>query len=502
MIRLCALVLALVTGVFAAAPARAEWLEASNSHFVIYGDLKREEMQRFADRLERFDAALRVGLNLKDAITVPSNRVVVYVVRNQGVIQELGRSSSVAGFYMARVEGPVAFTPRKTDSDDKYFNPELVLFHEYVHHLMLNNSNAYYPGWVTEGMAEFFAVARMEANGDVTTGLPNNARGYSIFSESVVSINDLLNADANRGRGVDGDQLYARGWLLIHYLLLGGKRDGQFTRYMELINARKAPLEAATQAFGKLSTLDRELNDYRMKPLKSVTIRAADLKPVPVAIRPLDAAEAQMMPLRLRSTAGVDEKGAKALVAPARKIAASYPNHAWVQRVLAEIEFDAGNDTEAGAAADRALAVEPSNVMALIYKGLLEQRRAAAAKPSNPDYWKAARRWFMKANRADPDYAYPFTLFYGSFAGAGETPNASAIAGLERAVELAPQVDALRMMLAFERLRSGDLAAMRVALLPVSADPHGGGDNLATKLIALIDQGADVAAVRAELAKR
>lgn len=494
------LFMAVLLALFSAAPAQAEWLEASNSHFIVYGDMKREELQRFADRLERFDAALRVGLNLKDAITVPSNRVVIYVVRNQEAITDLGMNEAVAGFYIPRVSGPFAVTPRKTDNDP-FFKPELVLFHEYVHHLMLNNSSGYYPRWVTEGMAEFFAVARIEEDGGVTTGLPNNARTRGLFGDEQVWISDLLNADATRGLGVEGDQLYARGWLLIHYLLLGGKRDGQLDRYLALLNAHKAPLDAARDAFGKLAKLDGELNDYRMRPLRSVTVPASGLRMAPITIRALDAGEAAMMPLRIKSIISLPPQKAKALLAPARQIAAGYPAHAWVQRMLAEIELAAGNDAEAGAAADRALAADQNNVMAMIFKGQIEQRRAKAAKPADPELWKAARRWFAKANRTDPDYAYSLQLFYGSYVDAGEAPNANAVAALERAVDLAPQVDDLRMLLARERLRTGDLTAMRNALMPVAADPHGGRANPAAKLVALINSGADLAAVQAEADK-
>ena len=486
---------------FGAAPAQAEWLEASNSHFIVYGDMKREEMQRFADRLERFDAALHAGLNLPEVAPATSNRVVIYVVRNQGAIVDLGRDSAIAGFYRADISGPIAVTPRKLSGSDKDFNPEVVLFHEYVHHIMLSNSESYYPAWVVEGMAEFFSFTQVEPNGDVTIGMPNNARATSIFSDEIVSLSDLLNADAQNGRRVYYDQLYARGWLLIHYLLLGGKRQGQFAHYLALLNDGTPPLKAATDAFGSLTTLDRELNYYREKSMRAVAIAAAKLQMAPITIRALDAGEAAMMPFRVPSAVGVDDKRAKALVAPARAAAAAYPDHAWVQQTLAEIEYDAGNDAEARAAADRALAVDPKNVMALIHKGLIEMRRAKASKPNDPALWKLARSWFVKANRADPDYAYPYELFYRTFAGAGETPGASAIAGLARAVELAPQNDELRMMLAMEKLRAGDLAAVRTVLAPVAADPHGGGENPAAKLIALIDSGAGLAAVQAEADK-
>src|SRR3546814_11684303 len=72
---------------------------------------------------------------------------------------------------------------------------------------------------------------------------------------------------------------------------------------------------------------------------------------------------------------------------------------------MAEIEYDAKNNAEAEAAADRALALDPKLVVAMIYKGRVLARRAAESKQA--DDWKAARSWFIKANHADPDFALP-----------------------------------------------------------------------------------------------
>lgn len=483
-----------------AAPARGEWLEARNDHFVVYGDLPRAKMQQFAERLERFDSALRKVINLPALPGAPGDRVTIYVVRDQDEVVKLysGRDSTIAGFYVGRVQGPIAITPRETDAGNQYFDAELVLFHEYTHHAILSSSAGYYPSWVGEGLAELFAVVRFEPNGDVVLGAPNNARAYSIMTDFPMSVSDLIATDTRKLSPQATTQKYARGWLLTHYLLLGGKRPGQFNEFLNKVNEGMPAIDAAKVAFGDLGQLNRELNRYREGTLRAVLIKPDKLKPLPVTLRALDAGEAAMMPLRIRSTVGVNREQAKALIAPARAIAARYPDNRWVQRVLAEMEYDAGNLAEADAACDRVLATESKNVDALVYKGRVEAGRASTAKgQAARDHWLAARRWYVKANRAAPTYALPFVLFYSSFKAIGETPSANAIKGLEEAVALVPQADGPRLMLAMERLNAGDLKAVRTTLAPVAANPHGGANNLAAKLIALIDSGADVTAVRA-----
>src|SRR3546814_8430847 len=100
--------------------------------------------------------------------------------------------------------------------------------------------------------------------------------------------------------------------------------------------------------------------------------------------------------LRIRSARGVDKKMAAELVGEARPVAARYAGDAFVQRAMAEIEYDAENDAEAEAAADRALALDPGLVPAMLYKGRVLARRAA--KNDRADDWKAADRKSTRLN--------------------------------------------------------------------------------------------------------
>src|SRR3546814_18337001 len=127
--------------------------------------------------------------------------------------------------------------------------------------------------------------------------------------------------------------------------------------------------------------------------MKVFTIPADKLGTGKIGISRLSPGAAAIMPYRIRSARGVDEKMAAALVADARPVAASYPNDAFVQRTMAEIEYDAKNNAEAEAAADRALALDPKLVVAMIYKGRVLARRAAESKQAAD--WKAARSWVI-----------------------------------------------------------------------------------------------------------
>lgn len=486
--------------VFAAAaalmhgPASAEWLEAKNSHFTIYGNSTQSQMQAFADQLERFDSALRLILKLPPPEPDSPNRVTLYMV---GTIEEVERRagrSGVAGYYRATADGPIAVVPQR--SDDRAFTTQ-VLFHEYVHHLTLGNTSSVYPGWAAEGIAEFFGTSTISNKGAVTIGVPNNARAYSILSASPMTASTLLADAPVKGEELQ-DQKYARAWLLTHYLILSGKRRNQLVQYLALLNEGVSQPEAATKAFGDVDALNKELNTYRFGSISGRILSPEMLHPEAVTIRQMTTAESAIMPYRLRSATGVNRKQALALVEPARKAASAFPGDAFVWRSLAEIEFDAGNTDAADAACDKALALDPANYGALMYKGYVRARRAAEAKA--PAKWAEARPWFLKANRASPSAAAPFVSYYDSFVGSGQKPTKNAVDGLLRAAYLVPQDKAILWRAATAEINQGDIALAKHLLRPLAYDPHGRADNPARTLLDQLATITDPAAAQAALA--
>jgi len=362
--------------------------------------------------------------------------------------------------------------------------------------LLLGNSSAVYPGWVSEGLAELLATAIVDDKGAVTFGAANNARSGSIFADKVMSVAALLDSDGRRLDEESIEQKYARGWLLIHYLVFSRKRVGQLDQFLQLIAKGVPPTTAGGQAFGDLGKLNAELNSYRTQRLNGLIVGPDKFTPDPVTVRALSDAEASIMPLRFESATGVTAAEARKLIPNARKIAEANPTNSWIQRIVAEMEFDAGNDAEAEAASDRALAIDPNNLMAMVYKARVHVRRAAAAKTGNPELWREARRWIVKANRIDPDHALPLVMFYTSFLLARETPRPNAVDGLLHAVDLAPQESTVRILAFGALLDKGDLPAARRMLAPVAFNPHATGDNSVRTIVELIDSGADLPAVR------
>jgi tetratricopeptide (TPR) repeat protein len=473
--------------------ANAEWVEASSDHFLVYGDISEQDARDYAERLERVDRLLRTITKAPDTAAERANRVTVYVVPDMETVERLYGGEGVGGFYRAHAQGSIAVTPRSMKRLSQYMRPQEVLFHEYTHAILIGSSPVPYPKWLQEGFAEFFGTIEAKDNGNLIVGGLPLIRGFALAEQNQISAEELLTADQHKLNDVDTSHLYARGWLLVHMLMLKKERDGQLDKYMQLVASGVPSLSAGKQAFGDLDRLDRDLKVYlRSSKFQSLEIPADKVSGGRASVRTLRPCEAKIMPTRIRSAVGVNPKTASDVAADARRAAAGCDSDPFVQRTLAETEFDAKNDQASMTAADRALAADSNNIMAMVYKG----RVYARAKN-----WAEARRWFIRANRAEPNYALPLVLYFDSYVRAGQAPTPSATNGLLRALVLVPNDPTVRIRVVRAMVNSGDLATAKVALAPLAYGTHGNPDAVPSKILGLIEAGKDKNAILAEMDK-
>ena len=476
--------------------AHAEWQEASSRHFVLYSNDKPDRVRAFTTKLERFDKALRVQRGMPDEPISPETRLTVYVVDDTDDVQKLVRGQeNVAGFYAPRAH-PVAFVPRQSGTAKTDLTAQQILLHEYTHHFMLSNwTNVAFPAWFVEGFAEFNATAIFGDDGGITLGAPPQYRAFGIFNANMLPISRVLSPYPGRLNPDQTNVLYGRGWLLTHYLTFEPSRAGQLSAYIAAINDGK-PVATAMRELKDVDKLDRVLDKYaEQSRLPARTLTGTALAVGETTVRALTAAEAAVMPARIRSNAGVNRKQAQPIAMLARRLAAPYPQDAAAQNVLAEAEYDAGNYAAAEAAADRALAAAPRSMHAMIYKGMAMGAMARAAKKTDAAIWSAVRRWFQVANKVDTEDPLPLTLFYESFADAGQVPSKNADAALLYAYALAPYDLGLRMQAGRVYLQQGNAAEARRAIVPLAYSAHGGDANVVQQLLATLDQKGTVAAL-------
>lgn len=472
------------------APAHAAWLEAQSDHFIIDADTTEARLREFATKLERFDAALHASYNASDDPARRSDRIRIYAVQRD-TVETLSGTQGVAGFYLPRAGNSVIFSaaltkPKPGDLElgsrlnrrpSLDLDAQAILLHEYSHHFMYVNFPRAYPLWFSEGFAEFNGTAQFEPDGSVILGNAPNYRAYGLRGSKPFPIAELFDPPKRRlANQEDMDQLYGRGWLLTHYLLLEGGKQKELSAYIDKINSGVPGVEAAGASFGDLDALSKQMDNLlaagNLRGLRKVVKTIG-----PIDIKPLSDGVAAMMAVRLQSERGVTSTQAPKVASQAERIAAGYPNDPRVQTYLAEAELDAGHLDQADAAASRALSADPGMMDAMLFKGRVATRRLQASASRDPRQWAAARGWFIRANNGTPNAAEPLLLYYQSFEAAGMSPTPTAYQGLLRAQQLAPESDPIRLHLAQHLIGEGKLDDARALLRPIAFAPHKPGES-------------------------
>lgn len=463
--------------------ANAEWLQSSSAHFVVYANDSERNLRSFSQQLERYDSAMAALTGIKNPPPSPSNRVTVFVVKDADEVREIidRKGSTIAGAYSARAGGSIAIIPRVSAASSGELDQSMqIMLHEYAHHFIISQGGFPLPRWLSEGAAEFFAQAIFNTDGSVGLGRPANLRviefqNLETLGRDLVSVEEMVDPAAyDRRKNKTGDAFYPKSWALYHYLMLGGGRKGQLTRYTNLMMQGKKSPEAAREAFGDLNALDREVMAYLGKGRMTAIKMPADmLQAGAVQMRKLSAGEAEMMPVFVRSRAGVNKERALALVIQARAIAARHPADAAVQSALAEAEYDAGNDAEAVAAAGNALRIDAGRISAFEQFGLARLRMAEKATGTEKAaLFDNARQAFLNINRLEVENPVALIQFFQSFARQGVPAPKEALQGLAIAAKLAPFDLGLRYNLAMQQIRTKQLDEARGNLLPVAYNPH------------------------------
>ncbi|MEL6530920.1 MAG: hypothetical protein AAFQ27_13240, partial [Pseudomonadota bacterium] len=263
-------------------------------------------------------------------------------------------------------------------------------------------------------------------------------------------------------------------WLLFHYLAFDPKRNGQLETYWYAVTSGMDSTEAAERVFGDLDQLEKELLNYgRQRNMKGQRWNREAISIGSINVSKLTSGHAAMMDVIIRSKRGVDQDQATELLEKARSTAANYSGDAAVYAALAEAEYDAGNDSQAIAAADNAIAADPSSKNAYVQKGYALFRQAEDADDKEAAYAKAMAP-FEALNALEADHTQPLIHYYRSFTKRGIAAPDGAKFALERATQLAPFDKGLAMEVAAMKAYDGESEIARYLLGPIAADPHGG----------------------------
>lgn len=482
---LIAVVLALLPGA-----VHAEWRRAVSHHFIVYSQGSANELKQSVIALERYDQLLRLmSISKPDEDSAP---LTVFMVTDADQVGDLINQHGAAGFYTVGPLGPLAVAPRITDYSgyDTDFSPQVVLFHEYAHHYMLQNYTAAYPGWFVEGYAELLGATTFDKDGSANVGATAKYRFSALNGSTQIPIRDLLSDDPDARKGYNVYAFYSEAWFLTHYLVFSDTRSPQLRRYLGLVSNGVKPIDAATQAFGDLSKLVGEYNAYRNAP--SIPGLHISQKNAPtlgdIAIETLSPTEQGLVWDRLLYMRGLRQNEPADVAADLARRAAGAPNDPDTLDLLWRVELAHKDTAAADKAADALLALQPRNASALLGKGLIAMRKLEDSKDYSPAKWSAARQFVINANEARTSNPEILFAYYQSFIRAHQPPTQAAKLGLMRAFELEPQSPSIRLTLAGSLVGDRRYSEARIVLKPAAFSVHDAGSAAwAQKMLGMIE---------------
>ncbi|MGB5076932.1 MAG: hypothetical protein WBO17_05575 [Sphingorhabdus sp.] len=503
--------------------APSKWKEAESDHFKIYSNGDDKYLAKLSSRLEAVHYLLKIATGFKEPADQNIVKVKVYAVADIADVRRLigDPNSPAAGYYDPQLAGPISVIPRNSGTDGS-FSGELILFHEYAHHFMLQYQAVAYPAWYIEGFAELAATASFERQGAITYGKAARHRESELRYTRRYPAAKMVDGRFLEEKPNAENWGYGDAWALTHYLTFSDKRRGQLGAYLNAINAGRSFADAAT-VFGNLGDLTRELNiyidggsfQYKTPPLP------ADVLKAPV-IRPLSMAEAafiddKIVMERIAKILTQEEyeqwvKQREAEKQPVKQDFGAYfaekekARDEWMQELRTKVARFSGDPTSAivlahaactamnfpvcEQSAEQALAVQPDNWEAMLRKGqALLGIATSAPDTGRKAAFKDARTWLLNANKANPFAHEPLYYFYRSFAQEGRRAPDSAVDALSQVVATIPQIVGPRLALGHELIVRDRYLEARNTLKPLAYSPHeSAAQQQAKKLLELIDE--------------
>lgn len=502
------------------APAYAEWRIAQSENFEIISEEKPEEMIALAAKLERFKMVLTAFSGVKKER--PGKRLKIYWVNNAYKIQQLikGGGGYVQGYYVAATPyGPIAVTPGKKlasgrrhvgGNEQEGIDPEIVLFHEYGHHFMLQNFPVAYPQWFVEGFAEYYGYTKFEENGDIILGDYATVRRDEFRYLGLMDIKKLFDNSPKP----PNTSFYGTSWLLTHFLQFS--EDGRKRRdaYLADVQSGMESVAAAEKNFkGGIKGLQKDLKKYlsgHVFPVQTLGgVKQIGTDGIKLSSVAPDRAVALTEEIRYYTGFASDKDERKKLIASVSSAVKADPGSVYLKAFLADLQYSDDQDDLAITTASEALALQPDHQRARLVKAaaLMEKAQtleggntknkeqpkpsdkskegavpedtiivtASRTKESMP-LWAEARKLIIASNRSDPEDPYPLYLYYEYLKRRGDQISESATDGLAKAHMLIPQYSPMRFALAQEYSDHGDHASAANVIKPEAYTPHGGPD--------------------------
>jgi len=260
--RLSLILLAVVFLFSISIQAQDKWTKVQTKNFTLIGNGDELQVKQVAVSLEQFrEAFARLFPNSKITTHVPT---VVMVFKDKASFAPfMVRESAVGYFQSGEDANYIALTTETTGEQ----NPYTIIFHEFVHLLVLNNFGAKVPLWYNEGLAEYYSTFKIKDERAVILGDPVKAHLYQIKKQGLLPLKELFAVTQDSPYYNESDKrniFYAESWLLMHYLIHNKNTEQKkfFEMLLKGIETEKAFKESFQMSY---EAMEQSLLEYATK---------------------------------------------------------------------------------------------------------------------------------------------------------------------------------------------------------------------------------------------
>ncbi len=352
--------------------AEATWTEVRSPHFRVLTDGSGHDGRVVAHEFEqmRYVFALRFGADRLES----GAPLTIVAARDGNTLRELepvlwkARGNSVAGEFHRGWEKQFALVRL----DEWSSGARETVYHEYTHSILHANAH-WLPTWLDEGLAEYYAYTRFQGD-RIYVGAPSE-RIAVLRREMPISVTDMLDVNG-RSPYLHDDRkaqlFYAESWALVHFMSFGPGMNGgaKLNAFFRAIQDRTDQQTAFRETFGDPRAFDNAFSQY----VSRFSFTAAVLPP--------DHTEDQKTYAERKLTPGEtdyelgcfhigahDRKTGRELL---ERAVALDPKLASAHEEIGFLDFAAGNDKEAAAQWQQALALDanlPRSLFAVAMSG-------------------------------------------------------------------------------------------------------------------------------------
>jgi hypothetical protein len=469
-----------------AAPAQARWIRVESPHFIVWSDGGEPRVREYVQQLEMFDWLLRYYHGVKaDA----GRKLDVYLVARHDELKQIepGISDDIRGFYKATAGDIAAFAmahdPRFEAVSGLEKFVEDPVFHEYVHHFMLNYFPYGYPGWLVEGYAVYFGSTTVKGS-RIEYGKYSAQRYFVLTSDPWIPLSTLLTSEATKLPPNRLLQFYSEAGLLTHYFMETPERRKQLDAYTQAVGRGTPSLQAMQNATGmSIDQLDATLHTYMHGRFSySAVERKAEPAALTVTELPESAddvlLDAEYGRLEGRLLADKSRRDPAIYLKSIRATAARLAGDRMAQIAQARAEIYAGDRKTGETILDQRLKDDPNNIEALdlaaeariddAYDEKDFKRAKALAQDAQPligrafklDATRYQTLWVFVQSRRFLDEPYP---------------SDNTLDVLETCLDYAPQAAEIRLETAHVLMNRRKFREAVNALQPLANDPHHSG---------------------------